>query len=149
VNGGVFVTLFPAAAGLKRQSSNMGVTDLLVVVLMADAAQNAMASDYKSVPDGLVLVSTIVFWSYALDWLSFRFPRFGRFIHLPALELICNGRVNRINLRKELITIAKKCTWAPPLLARIDFARISLLTLKASFVFNASGSDESYCPSQP
>jgi uncharacterized membrane protein YcaP (DUF421 family) len=90
---------------LKRQSGNMGVTDLLVVVLIADAAQNAMASDYKSVPDGLLLVSTIVFWSYALDWLSYHFPRFGRFIHPPALELIRNGQVNRINLRKELITI--------------------------------------------
>jgi len=64
---------------LKRQSGNMGVTDLLVIVLIADAAQNAMASDYKSVPDGLLLVSTIVFWSYALDWLSYHFPRFGRF----------------------------------------------------------------------
>jgi uncharacterized membrane protein YcaP (DUF421 family) len=90
---------------LKRQSGNMGVTDLLVIVLIADAAQNAMASDYKSVPDGLLLVSTIVFWSFALDWLSYHFPRFGRFIHPPALELIRDGKVNRINLRKELITM--------------------------------------------
>ena len=37
---------------LTRQSGNLGVTDLLVIVLIADAAQNAMASEYKSVPDG-------------------------------------------------------------------------------------------------
>src|SRR4051812_1511869 len=90
---------------LKRQSGNVGVTDLLVVVLIADAAQNAMASDYKSVPDGLVLVATIVFWSYALDWLAYHFPTLRRLIHPPSLELIRNGKINRRNLRRELITM--------------------------------------------
>ena len=90
---------------LKRQSGNLGVTDLLVIVLIADAAQNAMAGEYKSIPDGLILVSTIVFWSYALDWLSYHIPWFAKFIHPPALELIRDGKVNRRNLRQELITI--------------------------------------------
>jgi uncharacterized membrane protein YcaP (DUF421 family) len=52
---------------LRRQAAAMGVTDLLVVVLIADAAQNAMAGDYRSLPDGILLVAVIVFWSYALD----------------------------------------------------------------------------------
>jgi uncharacterized membrane protein YcaP (DUF421 family) len=90
---------------LTRQSGNVGVTDLLVIVLIADAAQNAMASEYKSIPDGLLLVATIVFWSYALDWLAYHFPTFARLIHPPALELIRDGKVNRRNLRRELITM--------------------------------------------
>jgi uncharacterized membrane protein YcaP (DUF421 family) len=90
---------------LKRQSGNLGVTDLLVVVLIADAAQNAMSSTYKSVPDGIVLVATIVFWSYALDWLSYHYPSFGRLIRGAPLELIINGKVNRQNMRRELITM--------------------------------------------
>jgi uncharacterized membrane protein YcaP (DUF421 family) len=90
---------------LTRQSGNLGVTDLLVIVLIADAAQNAMASEYKSVPDGLVLVATIVFWSYLLDWLAYHFPTCRRLIHPPPLELIRDGKINRRNLRKELITI--------------------------------------------
>jgi uncharacterized membrane protein YcaP (DUF421 family) len=90
---------------LKRQSGTIGVTDLLVVVLIADAAQNAMADDYKSIPDGLLLVGTIVFWSYALDWLGARFPWLGRFIHPPPLELIRDGKINWRNLRKELISL--------------------------------------------
>jgi uncharacterized membrane protein YcaP (DUF421 family) len=90
---------------LKRQSGNLGVTDLLVVVLIADAAQNAMSSDYKSIPDGIFLVATIVFWSYALDWLSFHFPAFGRLVRGTPLELISDGKVNRRNLRRELVTM--------------------------------------------
>jgi uncharacterized membrane protein YcaP (DUF421 family) len=90
---------------LTRQSGNVGVTDLLVIVLIADAAQNAMANDYKSVPDGLALVATIVFWSYALDWLAFHSPTLRRLIHPPPLDLIRDGKVNRRNLRRELVTM--------------------------------------------
>src|SRR3954471_14594499 len=95
---------------LTRQSGNVGVTDLLVVVLIADAAQNAMASDYRSVPDGVLLVATIIFWSYALDWLGYRFPRVGRFVHPPPLELVRDGRLLRHNLRQELLTVEELMT---------------------------------------
>jgi hypothetical protein len=37
------------------------MTDLLLITLLADASQNAMAGDYKSVPDGIILVATIIF----------------------------------------------------------------------------------------
>lgn len=89
---------------LKRQSSAMGITDLLVVVLIADAAQNAMADDYTSIADGVLLVATIIFWAYALDWLGYRFPRFQRFFHPPPLPLVREGRLLHRNMRRELIT---------------------------------------------
>ena len=89
---------------LKRQSSGVGVTDVLVIVLIADAAQNAMAGEYKSVPDGVLLVATIIFWSYALDWLSFRFAWVERLVTPPPLELVRNGVLLRTNMRQELIT---------------------------------------------
>lgn len=89
---------------LKREAGELGITDLLVVVLIADAAQNAMADDYRSVPDGIVLVATIVFWSWALNWLGYRFPRFQRFVYPPALPLVRDGRLLRRNMRRELIT---------------------------------------------
>jgi len=37
------------------------MTDLLVIVLIADAVQNAMVGDYHSVPDGLLLGATLIF----------------------------------------------------------------------------------------
>ena len=89
---------------LKRQSGTVGVTDLLVIVLIADAAQNAMADDYRSVPDGLFLVGTIIFWSYALDWLGYHIPWVGRLVHPPSLLLVKDGRMLRRNMRQELIT---------------------------------------------
>ncbi len=89
---------------LRRESGGLGVTDLLVVVLIADAAQNGMAGDYTSIPDGLLLVGTILFWSHALNWLGYHVPLIQRFVHPPALPLVRDGRMLRRNMRQELIT---------------------------------------------
>jgi uncharacterized membrane protein YcaP (DUF421 family) len=101
----VYLTLFVLLrVVLKRQAGTVSVTDLLVIVLIADASQNAMAGEYRSVPDGILLVATIVFWCYALDWVGYRVPAVGRFVHPPPLELIRDGKMIRRNMRQELIT---------------------------------------------
>lgn len=89
---------------LKRQSGSTGITDLLVIVLIADAAQNAMSAQYTSITDGLILVATIIGWSYLLDYLAFRFAWLGRLIQPSPLPLVRNGGMIRRNMRRELIT---------------------------------------------
>jgi uncharacterized membrane protein YcaP (DUF421 family) len=89
---------------LKRQSGALEISDLLVIVLIADAAQNAMAGGYHSVPDGILLVSTLIFWSFALDWLGYHFPFIQKFIHPAPLQLIREGKILIKNMRRELIT---------------------------------------------
>jgi uncharacterized membrane protein YcaP (DUF421 family) len=89
---------------LKRQTGSLGMTDLLLITLLADASQNAMAGEYTSIIDGIVLVATIIFWNYAFDWLSFKSERFSRLIEPAPLLLIKDGKLLRRNMRKELIT---------------------------------------------
>lgn len=89
---------------LKRESAGLGISDLLVIVLIADAASNSMAGDYRAVPDGLLLVAVIIGWAYALDWLAFRFPRFARLTKPRKLPLVENGRLCVDNMRRELVT---------------------------------------------
>lgn len=88
---------------LKRQAGKLATSDLLVMVLIADAIQNAMAGDYKSIPDGLILVSTILFWDFVLDWITFRFPALNRFMTVPPLLLVQNGKLLRRNMRREFV----------------------------------------------
>ncbi len=90
---------------LKRTSAQFGLSDLLLIVLIADASQNALAGEYRSVPDGLVLVAALIFWNVAIDFLGFRFKAFERLVHPPALRLVENGVPLRRNMRKELITM--------------------------------------------
>jgi len=89
---------------LKREAGALSVTDVLVVVLLGDASQNAMASDHKSIAEGMALVCTILFWNYCLDWLGYRFPAFERLLNPPALCLVRGGKILRRNMRREMIT---------------------------------------------
>jgi uncharacterized membrane protein YcaP (DUF421 family) len=89
---------------LQRQSSAIGLADLLVVVLIADAAQDALAKGYKSVTEGVVLVLTIVFWDFAIDWLGYRFKPLAWLTRPPPLPLIEDGQMLVRNMRREMIT---------------------------------------------
>lgn len=101
----MYLALFWLMRGiLKRVASSISMADLLMVVVIADAAQNGMAADYQSVGDGIVLVITIIFWNYTLDWVGYHFPSFERFVHPPPLPLVKDGNMLRRNMRRELIT---------------------------------------------
>lgn len=89
---------------LKRQAGTLALSDLLLIVLLADAAQNGMSAGYKSLTDGILLVSVLVFWNFAIDWLGYRVPLLGRIVHPPPLPLIRDGRLIRQNMRHELVT---------------------------------------------
>jgi uncharacterized membrane protein YcaP (DUF421 family) len=90
---------------MKRQAGSIGIADILVIVIIADAAQNAFAKEYRSVTEGIVLVITIVFWDFLIDWLSYRFPRFQRIAQPPPVRLVKDGKMLLRNMRREYITI--------------------------------------------
>lgn len=89
---------------LKRESGTTGVTDLLVIVLIADAAQNAMAGEYTTITDGVLLVTVIIGWSFLLDFIAYHVPAAARVIRPRPLLLVRDGRVLDRNLRRELLT---------------------------------------------
>lgn len=89
---------------LKRDIGAVGIADVLVLVLVADAAQNAMSAEYRSVAEGLLLVSTILGWNLLFDFLSFRFRRLRWLFQAQAICLVRNGRIDRRNLERELIS---------------------------------------------
>lgn len=90
--------------GLRRNAGSVGLADVLLVVMIADASQNGLAGDYKSIPEAIVLVGTIASWNLLIDWAAFRYPAFRRFAQGRPLALIESGRVQRHNLRRELIS---------------------------------------------
>ena len=89
---------------VRRRVGAIGMADILILVIIADAAQNAMSGEYKSVTEGAILVGTIMFWNVAIDWLNFRVPALRPWLEPPPLLLIQNGRILRRNLRHEYVT---------------------------------------------
>lgn len=89
----------------RREPGSLSLPDLLVVVLVADAAQNGMSAEYRSVTEAGVLIGTIFLWDFLLDWLSYRSRAVHRILHPAPLPLIKDGRILRRNLRAELLTV--------------------------------------------
>lgn len=89
---------------VKRQAGGVGRTDILVIVLLAEIAGPGFTAGYKSVVEGSTLVATVLFWSFAVEWLSYRFPRFERLFQPGSLPLILDGKILHRNLRAELVT---------------------------------------------
>ena len=89
---------------LRRDVGSIGIADVLLLVLIADASQNAMSGSYQSISEGCLLVATIAGWNYGLDWVTFHFAAVRRWIEPAPLLLIQDGRMLRKHMRKELIT---------------------------------------------
>ena len=62
---------------LNRHLGTVGAADLLMMLLLANGVQNAFVGQGKSLADALVVVLTVIFWNYTLDWLGFHFPGFS------------------------------------------------------------------------
>jgi uncharacterized membrane protein YcaP (DUF421 family) len=89
---------------VRRDTGSLSVPDVLVLVVIADAAQNGMSSDYKSVPDAFVLIGTIIGWDALLNLLSYRFKLMRRLVLPHPICVIKDGVKQQANLRRQLIT---------------------------------------------
>lgn len=89
---------------IRRRIGAVGMADVLILVIIADAAQNGMAGEYKSVTEGLLLVLTILGWNALIDWLTYKVPALQRVLEPPPLLLIDHGRLLHRNLRHEFIS---------------------------------------------
>lgn len=89
---------------VRRDIGAVGLADVLIIVIVADAAQNAMSGEYKSITDGMILVATLIAWNLFFDVLSYRFKAFRRFAEPRPILLVQDGHMLRRNMRRELIS---------------------------------------------
>lgn len=89
---------------MKREFGALAISDLIVIVFIADAAQNGMSGNYQSAPDGLMLIATLMFWAFMIDLLGYRFAWFQRLVSPRPLPLIRKGVLLRQNMRREFVT---------------------------------------------
>lgn len=90
--------------GGRRDLGSLGLANILLLVLISDAAQNAMSSDYKSVAEGMVLVGTLVFWSVAVDRVCYFVPAIRALLAPDRVCLVRDGVILHRAMRREHIT---------------------------------------------
>lgn len=100
----IYLVLFVAMRLLpRREIGGMGAADILVVVLIADAVQNGMSGEYRSVTEGVLLAAVIFGWASLIDWLDYRFPHW-HLAEAKEIPLIRNGQLLRRNMARDHIT---------------------------------------------
>ncbi|CAB3799631.1 DUF421 domain-containing protein [Pararobbsia alpina] len=88
----------------RRDIGSVGIADLLIIVIVADAAQNGMAGDGDSLADAGLLVATLIAWNRLIDAAAFHWPAFNRFANAKKVLLVSHGRKVHDSMRREAIT---------------------------------------------
>lgn len=92
---------------IKRRVGSIGMADILILVIVADAAQNGMAGEYRSLSEAFILVGTIIFWNQFIDWLAYHVPQIRSVFEPAPLLLVDKGQILWRNMRKEYMTKAE------------------------------------------
>lgn len=100
----MYLGMFTLLRIFRRQSGQISMADLLVIVVIADAAQNGMAGDSKSVVEALILIGTIIFWDWIIDWLGFKSVVLNKILEPQPIVLIKNGRFVKKNMDEQMLT---------------------------------------------
>ncbi len=87
----------------QREGGVHSLSDLLVIVLVAQAASTGMVGDTSGIMDSVVLIATILFWSVAVDAAAFRWPALRRVLASKPSPLIRDGVINERALRREFM----------------------------------------------
>lgn len=88
----------------RRESASVGMTDVLVIVLVADAASTGMNGNSQTLGDGFILVIVILFWSLFIDAMSYKFRWFRKLMKASPRALVQDGNFVRRTLRREFMT---------------------------------------------
>jgi len=88
----------------KVEIAQLSVADLVFIMLLSNAVQNAMVGSDTSLAGGLVAAASLFAVNAVFKECVYRIPGFGRMIQGESLMLIYHGSVNDVNMRKARLT---------------------------------------------
>ena len=91
----------------KRELAQLNPFDLVVLMTLSNAVQNAIIGNDNSVVGGLVGATTLLVVNYTVVRFLYSHEKIDRLVEGDAEILIENGELNRNQLKKELITITE------------------------------------------
>jgi uncharacterized membrane protein YcaP (DUF421 family) len=89
----------------KKELAQLSVVDMVFILLISNAVQNAMVGPDSSLSGGLVAASTLFLMNYILKYIQYKFPKFGKVVEGDAIMLIYKGKVIDEHLKKAQITV--------------------------------------------
>lgn len=89
----------------KKELSQLSITDLVLILLISNAVQNAMVGPDTSLWGGLIAAASLFIINYLFKLLLYNSPMFSQLIEGESSLLIYRGKVNKRNLQSQRITV--------------------------------------------
>jgi uncharacterized membrane protein YcaP (DUF421 family) len=83
----------------KKELSQLSVFDLVFILLISNAVQNAMVLGNETLYGGLAAALALFAVNYVLKKLQLKFPKFGRLVQGDAIMLVYQGKMIPSHLR--------------------------------------------------
>jgi uncharacterized membrane protein YcaP (DUF421 family) len=77
----------------KKELSQLSVFDLVFILLISNAVQNAMVLGNETLLGGLVAALSLFTLNYLLKRLQLKFPKFGKLVQGEAIMLVYQGKI--------------------------------------------------------
>lgn len=100
----VAILLLLRIAG-KRQVAQLGIGQLVALLLISNAVQNSMNGGDNSLVGGLILATVLIVLSYLFEILTYRSKRFETLVQGHPTLLVHHGRIIEEHLRHELLNV--------------------------------------------
>jgi len=89
----------------RRESGELSTTDVIVIVIISEAASVGIGGKANSITDSVVLIAVILLWSVFLDAAGYWWPTLGRLLKPKPRPLIRDGMLQRDTMRREFMTL--------------------------------------------
>jgi uncharacterized membrane protein YcaP (DUF421 family) len=89
----------------KKELAQLSVIDLVFILLISNAVQNAMVGPSTSLEGGLIAAGALFAANYTFKKVLYRNARLSQLLQGEALVLIYKGNINEQNCRKAEITL--------------------------------------------
>src|SRR5215470_4646445 len=89
----------------RRQMGHLAPFDLILLLVLSNAVQNAMNGGDNSVPGGVISVLTLIGLNWLASFATFRSKRIARLIEGSPLILVRDGKIDHKACRRAMLTL--------------------------------------------
>ncbi len=89
----------------KKELAQLSVADLVFVLLISNAVQNAMVGDDTSLGGGILAATTLFVVNRGFKYFLYKSEKFGRFMEGEPAILIRHGKVNHVAMKKNQLSL--------------------------------------------
>lgn len=88
----------------KKEFSQLSVVDLVFILLISNAVQNAMVGENTTLLGGLTAAVALFVTNFVFKQILYRFPRLGKLLQGESMMLIYQGKLQKQNVNRARLT---------------------------------------------